>query len=86
MGTASGAVGLPFLLADKRSGIPLEGEVRGERVLIPLTLGRALHIASNLFGAAGAVEAPVRAQAILPTDIKASPRTPLLGGLSYAGL
>ena len=76
MGTASGAGGLPVLIADKRSGIPLEREVRGERVFIPPTPDGARHIASDLLGAADVVEAPVGAQATLPTDIKVIPRTP----------
>ena len=43
--------------AGKRSGIFLEGEVRGERVFMPLTAAEARHIAANLERAADAIEA-----------------------------
>ncbi len=43
--------------AGKKSGIFIEGEVRGEAVYMPLTPSGARHIAADLERAAAAIEA-----------------------------
>lgn len=48
--------------AGKRTGVYLEGEVKGERVYMPLTADGARSIAADLMRAADALDAHAQAQ------------------------